>query len=219
MSDTIEIRHLCPLPHRGHATEVHPPATICHGHSQQIHATITDIARLWDSLDDLTTTARSGGNGGGFNSTPPIRLDVLALTDPHTIDADIPNATSILTGIANWIATIRHLTPVAGATAALSLLGIHYPALSDHPHPLVAYSGLQRLHGYLRRLAGEHRHVVAHCQQPHPDPQNDDECGGPIYWTGRASGIIAACSACGDEWTDAVVWLHQQQEELRKAQA
>ncbi len=96
MSDTIEIRHLCPLPHRGHATEVHPPATICHGHSQQIHATITDITRLWDSLDDLTTTARSGGNGGGFNSTPPIRLDVLALTDPHTIDIAIPEAQDML---------------------------------------------------------------------------------------------------------------------------
>ncbi len=216
MNDTsIEVRHLCPLPHRGHAPQIDPPATICHTHTATLSHTITDIARLWDTLDDLATTARTGTGGCGFNSQAPARLDILALTDPHTHDGDVPNATAILTALANWIAGVRHLTPVAGATAALSLLRVHYPALTDHPHPCDAYSGLQRLHAYLRRMAGEHRHIVAHCQQPHPDPQADDECGGPIYWTGRSIGVIATCATCHDEWTDVVVHLHQSQTLLK----
>ena len=215
--DNLDVRHLCPLGnHHGHAVAITPPATICHAHTQLIHTHITTITRLWDELPDLATTARTGSGGCGFNSQPPARLEVIALTDPNTGDGDIPNATRILTDLANWIADVRHLTAVYDATAALRLIGVHYPALTDHPHPRDAYSGLQAVAAYLRRLAGEHRHEVARCQQPHPDPQVDDECGGPIYWTGRSSGIIAQCRDCQDTWTDAVVWLHQQQQTMRQ---
>ena len=213
--DTIEmIRHLCPLRH-DHAPTVIPPATICPHHVTAIRDMLTTITRLWDELPDLATTARTGSGGCGFNSQPPARLEVIALTDPNTA-GDIPNATAILTGLANWIADRRHLNAATTATAALTLLDVHYPALTDHPHPRDAYSGLQRLTAYLRRLAGEHRHEVARCQQPHPDPQVDDECGGPIYWTGRSIGVIASCTDCGDEWSDVVVDLYRQQEALRK---
>ena len=67
MNDTsIEVRHLCPLPHRGHAPQIDPPATICHTHTATLSHTITDITRLWDTLDDLATTARTGTGGCGF---------------------------------------------------------------------------------------------------------------------------------------------------------
>lgn len=214
--DNLDVRHLCPLPHRGHPPDIHPPATICHHHAQRIHDTITDITRLWDQLDDLAGSASNGGCANGYVSTPPARLDIIALTDPHTHDGDIPNAVTTLTTLANWIAQRRRLTPTTTATAALQLLTVHHLALTDYDHPLDAHHELRTLRSYLRRLAGENRHIVATCQQPHPDPQShDDQCGGPIYWTGRQTGVIAECQTCGDEWTDHVIDLHQQQEALR----
>jgi hypothetical protein len=84
---------------------IHPPATICDHHSEQLRDRIGDIRRWWDVLPDLALASRDGGGGCGLNSQPPIRLDILALTDPHTADGgDIPPATTILTDIANWIA-------------------------------------------------------------------------------------------------------------------
>ena len=211
----IPIAHLCPLPHRGNAPQIHPPATICDHHSEQLRDRIGDIRRWWDVLPDLALASRDGGGGCGLNSQPPIRLDILALTDPHTADGgDIPPATTILTETANWIATHRRLTPVKRATAALGLIAVHWQALSDHPDPERVYGRLTRVWLHLRHLAGESRHVVATCQENHPDPQLDTECGGPITWTGRQTGVIAVCGNCGDTWTDTVILLYEQQTRL-----
>ena len=211
----IPIAHLCPLPHRGNAPQIHPPATICDHHSEQLRDRISDIRRWWDVLPDLALASRDGGGGCGLNSQPPIRLDILALTDPHTADGgDIPPATTILTDIANQIAAVRRLTPVHSATAALSLLQVHWAALTDTPDPQAVYGRLSRVWLHLRRLAGEARHTVATCQETHPDPQVDDECGGAITWTGRQTGVIAVCGNCGDTWTDTVILLYEQQTRL-----
>ena len=215
-NDTIDVRHLCPLPHRGHAPHIDPPATMCHTHTQQLRDRITDITRWWDDIDALASAAGTSGHGGhGLNSKPPVRLDILALTDMHTHDGgDIPPAAAILTSTANWIARARRLTPIAGPRAALGLLRVHGLALGDHPNPQAVHGRLSRVWFYLRRQVGESRHVLATCQQPHPDPQNDDECGGPITWTGRSIGAIAVCGRCHDEWTDSLVDFYWAQKRL-----
>ncbi len=215
MTDNIPVRSLCPLPHRGNAPQIPPPATLCTHHLEQLRDRIGDIRRWWDVLPDLALASRDGGGGCGLNSQPPIRLDVLALTDPHTTDGgDIPPATTILIDTANQIAATRRLAPVYSATAALGLLQVHWSALTDHPDPQRVYGRLSRVWLHLRHLAGESRHVVATCQENHPDPQQDAECGGPITWTGRQAGVIAVCGSCGDEWTDTLILLYEQQTRL-----
>lgn len=210
----IPVRSLCPLPHRGHAPAIDPPQTMCDSHVVQLRDRLTDIQRWWDDIDALAEAAGTSGHGGhGLNSKPPVRLDILALTDRHTDPAgDIPPAVVILTSAANWIARIRHLTPVASAPAALGLLRVHGLALGDHPYPQAVHGRLSRVWFYLRRQVGEHRHVLATCQQPTPD--SDDDCGGPITWTGRTIGTIAVCGRCGDEWTDSVVDFYWAQKRL-----
>jgi len=199
-TDNIAVRHLCPLPHRGHAPDIHPPATICEHHTDTIRDRITDTRRLWDHLPELAQTARDGNNQTGSKSQAPVRLDIIALTDPHTGDGDIPNAHHILTDIANWIAQRRRLTHVHTPAAALSLLQVHHLALSDHPDPLEPWSGLQRLWLYLRRMAGENRHVLGYCQEPHPDDP-DAECGGALFYTPNSLARPVVCSTCGDTWS------------------
>lgn len=211
----IAVRSLCPLPHRGHAPQIHPPATMCDHHAEQLRHRCDDIARWWPDLDALAESA-GGGVRGAMDSRPPVRLEVIALLDPNTAGGDIPNATATLTTIAAWITRTRRLMPVAGPTAALGRIRTHWVALTDHPDPEAVHGRLTRLWLYLRRLVGEHRHTVATCQQPHPDPQADGECGGPITWTGRTRGTIAVCGTCHDEWTDTVVDLYWRQQALRE---
>lgn len=214
--DNIDVRHLCPLPHRGHAPDIHPPATICQHHTDTIRDRITDTRRLWDVLPELQQTARDGSNQTGSKSQAPTRLDILALQDPHTDDGgDVPNAVRILCSAANWIAARRRLTPVTTPTAALSLLQVHHLALSDHPNPHDPWSGLQRLWLYLRRLAGENRHVLGYCQEPHPD-DDDAECGGALFYTPNSLARPVVCSQCGDTWSAAALSIAIEQMGLRE---
>jgi hypothetical protein len=210
-SDNIDARHLCPLPHRGHAPQVHPPATICDTHTDTYRDRVTDIRRLWGFLPELQQTARDGSNQTGSKSQAPTRLDIVALTDPNTDDSgDVPNAVLILTTAANWVAHRRRLTVVTTPTAALSLLQVHHLALSDHPYPTDPWRGLQRVWLYLRRLAGENRHVLGYCQEPDPD---DDqlECGGALYYTPNSLARPVVCSKCADSWSQAAIDLAVQQ--------
>ncbi len=210
----IDVRHLCPLPHRGHAPAIDPPATMCTHHLEQLRDRISDIRRWWDVLPDLALVS-GGASGRGFESKPPVRLDIIALTDPHSADdGDIPPAARILTDLANWIAAQRRLTAVHSPTAALRLLNTHGSALTDHPDPQAVHGPVTRIWLHLRHLAGESRHTVATCQENHPDPQVDTECGGPITWTGRQTGVIAVCGQCGDTWTDSLILLYEQQTRL-----
>lgn len=213
--DNITIRHLCPLPH-AHAPQIDPPASICHHHTQQVRDRLADITRLWQLLPELCDTRGAPGGSAGTKSQPPVRLDILAITDPATLPGgSIPPAVGILTDLADWIADQRHLTTPTTAVDALRTLNVHYPALTTHPDPQSFWGDLADVLTALRRIAGETRHPVATCQQDHPDPQIDGECGGPLMWTGRNRGVIAACNTCGDTWTDAIVVLYEQQQRLR----
>ncbi len=204
-TDDIDVRHLCPLPHRGHAPDIHPPATICDTHTDTYRDRVTDIRRLWDFLPELQQTARDGSNQTGSKSQAPTRLDIVALTDPNTDDTgDVPNAVRILTTTANWIAERRRLTPVADPIAALRLIQLHYLALADHEDPRTPWRGLQRIWLYLRRLAGENRHVLGYCQEPHPD-DDDQECGGALFYTPNSVARPVVCSTCGDTWSAAAI--------------
>lgn len=212
----IQIRHLCPLPHRGHAPAIHPPDTICEHHTDTLRDRIGDITRLWACLDDIAQSARDGNSQSGSKSQAPTRLDIVALTDPHTDpDGDIPNAAVELIDAANWIATQRRLRLVTSPTAALELLRVHHLALSGHPHPSRPWRGLQRVWLYLRRLAGENRHVLGYCQEPHPDhPDDDTECGGALFYTPNSLARPVVCSQCGDTWSQAAIDLAAQQMSL-----
>lgn len=201
--DNITVRHLCPLPHRGHAPQIHPPATICDSHTHQYRDRLTDIRRLFDVLPELAQSARDGNSQSGSKSQAPVRLDILALTDPNTDDrGDVPNAHAILVATANWIAMRRRLTIVSTPAAALSLLQVHHLALGDHPEPTTPWRGLQRIWLYLRRLAGENRHVLGYCQEPDPEADDDDaECGGALFYTPNSLARPVVCSKCGDTWS------------------
>lgn len=216
--DEIAVRHLCPLPHRGHTPQITPPATICDAHADAYRDRITDIRRLWDVIDELAQSARDGNSQSGSKSQAPVRLDIIALQDPHTDDrGDIPNAPRILTTTANWIAQRRRLTPVATATAALSLIQVHHLALTDHPTPTDPWRGLQRIWLYLRRLAGENRHVLGYCQEPHPDHPDDPdaECGGALFYTPNSLARPVVCSQCGDTWSATAISIAIEQMALR----
>jgi len=206
----IEIRHLCPLPHRGNAPQIHPPATICDHCARQIAQRVADITRWWHDIDSLAQTAGSG-SGRGFESKPPVRLDIIALTDPNTSDdGDIPPAAAILIDLGNWIADQRGLTTVYTATAALERLRVHGAALTDHTDPQAVDGDIYRVWSHISRLVGESRPAKAlalPCNAPHPDPQVDGECGGEMWSTGRQTGVLARCRECDAEITDTAVML------------
>lgn len=194
----ITVRSLCPLPHRGHAPQIHPPATMCDEHP--LHDIITTIARIWLELDDHERTPRDGRHTNGTKSQPPTRLDILALTDPHTQPGgDIPPAVPILIDTADWIADQLHATSPTTVLDALRILTRHWRRLTHHPDPVATYSELLDIRNALRRIAGEQPHIVGRqgCDAPNIDPQSDEPCGGDVLATGRVTGVIAACTTCG----------------------
>lgn len=207
-TDSIPIRHLCCLTHRGNRLpEVTPPAYCCDHHDRQLRHQIADIARLWALLPDIGLSARDGAGRCGANSTPPTRLDVLALLDPHSHpDGDIPPAAAQLLAWAALIADERRLRTPATPDAALTLLAVHHNHTVCQPW-LPDYAGeLRRIHHALRHLAGETRVVIATCRADHPDPQVDGECGGPLVHQ-PVGDIAVVCLACGDSFTQSVIDL------------
>ena len=204
----IPIRHLCSLPHRGDALPaVTPPAYCCHGHTRQLRHQIVDITRLWRLLPDIGLSARDGAGRCGANSTPPVRLDVLALLDPHTHpDGDIPPAAAQLLAWAALIADERRLTPAATPDNALALLAVHLDHATRQPWVADFAAELRRIHHALRHLAGETRSIVGTCHADDPDPQVDGECGGPLVHQ-PVGDVAVVCLRCGDSWSQGGVDL------------
>ena len=210
--EIIPVRHLCPIGHSGKAVEITPPATICEGHTRGIAERITDITRLWELLPEFYDTAgATGGTPGGTKSQPPVRLDILAITDPATLPGgSIPPAVGILTDLADWIADQRHLTTPTTAVDALRTLNVHYPALTTHPDPQSFWGDLADVLTALRRIAGETRHPVATCQEPDDD---GNECGGPLFHMPRSLRPVA-CAECGSSWSAEAINLAMNQMDL-----
>lgn len=208
--DNITIRHLCPLPH-AHAPQIDPPASICHHHTQQVRDRLADITRLWQLLPELCDTRGAPGGSAGTKSQPPVRLDILAITDPATLPGgSIPPAVGILTDLADWIADQRHLTTPTTAVDALRTLNVHYPALTTHPDPQSFWGDLADVLTALRRIAGETRHPVATCQEPDDD---GNECGGPLFHMPRSLRPVA-CAECGSSWSAEAINLAMNQMDL-----
>ena len=201
---TIDIRHLCPLPHRGNAAQIHPPATMCDSHHRQLPERLTDIRRLWAVLDELALSARDGNGQTGSKSQAPTQLDIVALTDWHTADTgDVPAATRWLTDFAYWVSSVRHLNRPMGTHGAITMLLVHHTALVDYDPADVLWHRVKRVWLYLRRIAGENRHVLGYCQEPHPDDP-EAECGGAMFHTPNSARPVV-CSTCGDTWSDTAV--------------
>lgn len=204
-SDNLTVRHLCPLPHpRTNPPQIHPPATYCDHHADIIRDRLHDIRRYWDVLDDLKATARDGNSQTGSKSQAPTQLDIVALTDWHTANhGDVPAAARWLTQFALWVADKRHLTRPVAAESAITLLLVHHLALLEYPSPETLWHRLRKTWAYLRRCAGENRHPLGLCQEPHPDDP-DQECEGALFYTPNSARPVV-CSTCGDSWSDAAV--------------
>lgn len=213
----IPVTHLCHLPHRGTLPTVTPPATMCDHHRHQLADRIADIRRLWDALPQVGTRSRDGHGQAGYNSTPPMRLDVLAITDPHTQPGgEIPPAVAILTDAANWIADVRRLLPTHTADRALRVLEVHYPALTQHPNPAPVWRELTAVLAALRRIHGETTRPLGVCQEPaDPDPQTDTpgECGGALQYVPQSDHPVQ-CQRCGDRWSRDAIHLAYSQMDL-----
>ncbi len=221
MSDDtdIEVRSLCPLSHRGKVPQIHPPATMCAHHANDLGEYITTIARIWLELDDHERTPRDGRHTNGTKSQPPTRLDIIAITDPHTqTGGDIPPAVPILIDTADWIADQLHTTSPTTVLDALRILTRHWRRLAQHPDPTSVDTELRDIRNALRRIAGEQPNLVGRggCDAPNIDPQIDGDCGGDVISTGRDTGIVAVCTTCGAPLTAGAAHLAYMQ---RLAQA
>ena len=216
--DNIPIRHLCPLPHRGNAPQIQPPATHCDHHADTIRERLNDIRRYWDVLPELKATARDGNSQTGSKSQAPTQLDIVALTDWNTADhGDVPAASRWLQQFAWWIAERRHLTRPLGPDTAITLLLVHHTALVDYHPADELWHRLRRIWSYLRRCAGEApQQFKRTCTEPHLDPQIEGPCGGTLWYTGRTSGVLVVCRECGAQLTDTALTLDLMQ---RNAQA
>ena len=98
--DDIDVRHLCPLPHRGHAPDIHPPATICEHHTDTYRDRVTDIRRLWDFLPDPNFVADLGR---GSNHSRGTALDLTLVgtdgeVDSVVLDDEVGSVVSTDTG-------------------------------------------------------------------------------------------------------------------------
>ena len=210
-TDNIPVRHLCSLPHRGdQLPQVTPPDYCCPAHNRRLRDQIVDIHRLWRLLPDIGLSARDGAGRCGANSTPPVRLDVLALLDPHTHpDGDIPPAAAQLQAWAALVADERHLRTPTTPDAALTLLAVHHDHTIRQPWLPDYASELRRIHHALRHLAGETRAIIATCHAEHPDPQlaaDGVECGGPLVHQ-PVGDVAVVCLRCGDAWSQGGVDL------------
>lgn len=211
--DNIPIRHLCPLPHRGNAPQIQPPATHCDHHADTIRERLNDIRRYWDVLPELKATARDGNSQTGSKSQAPTQLDIVALTDWNTADhGDVPPASRWLQQFAWWIAERRHLTRPLGPDTAITLLLVHRTALVDYHPADELWHRLRRIWSYLRRCAGENRHPLGLCQEPHPD-NPEQECEGALFYSPNSARPVV-CSTCGDSWSDTAIRIALDQMDL-----
>lgn len=218
----------CPLKHRT-PTQTRGSETLCLSHQNQIESHLQDISRIWKTLPDLATQHRTGTFTSGYNSTPPVRLEILALTDPHTRSGEVYPAARALLWLTRWLCYTRKLGPVRTPETAIRVLLLHHCALASHPHPTQLYQVVRATWTALRSAAGETTRPLGYCQEPPPpgDTANTDtdtdsgqeqqQCGGPLLYTPTSLHPVT-CARCGDTWSAGAIRLALAQMDLTPAQ-
>lgn len=213
---TIPITTLC-VTHRGpHAATAEPGLHVCHHCLTRLLDTLTDLPRLWTQLAELELTSRDGVSGrAGRNSTPPARLDVIALLDPRSgPDPDLPPAAGIIRDWARLVSDQRHYRPTCTVTDHIDLLIRNTTWLAADPDLIAAFTTeITVVRHTLRRICGETATVIGQCREPHPDPQHDGPCGGPLVHTADSDHPVR-CTSCGDTYSRGAIELAAEQLDL-----
>lgn len=196
----IPATRLCATHHGPSAPLAEPGSHVCTHCHTRLARTLADLPRLHTQLIELELTSRDGSSGrAGRNSTPPLRLDVLALLDPRSgPDPDTPPIAGIIRDWATLVADERQLQPAATTASQLDLLARHHDWLAAQPHLIGDFTReIRAVHAALRRVCGEATTVIATCQAPSDD---GDECGGPLVHSPNSLHPVV-CLHCGDRWS------------------
>lgn len=201
MTDTHTADRVLCATHRHGEAEPAPGLRICWPCANRIHHHVTDLARLWRDITTLTApgaTAPRGGGRRGPNSSAPTDLDAL----------DTKNATAdLITSWCRLVADERGFKlPHPHIPTRITWLASNTDWLAAHETIADFASEIAHARTQLRSLAGEALTRIAWCQEPHPDPQIDGPCGGPlIHYPGSVTPV--RCGDCGADWTAGAIQL------------
>lgn len=191
----------CVLPGAQHA-ELESGAYACPTCQARL---VRQLAEIESYLDIVSAVPSRSGDFGphrpGFSSTPPARLDVIAMFDPRTeingasgadIDDDVldevPNIHADLEG---WWKVVyeEHPDPRGGP------LRTYVGWIATRPWVDEFASDIARVHGALRRACGDApARPFAHC----PEVVNGTPCGGQVAM--QSDGLGAQCRNCRASW-------------------
>lgn len=203
-TNNLTVRHLCAATHRGPLPETTPGAQLCLAHIRTGREHIDYLATNWHRLADTTLGSRDGTGRCGRNSTPPLNLHILAIIDPRSTPRDgVPPIAGNIHYWATLIAEDRELESLSlwDTPGKLARLATHWTWATGQQFAADMLTELRRSAHALATLFGEGPPAaIATCQAPHPDPQVDDICGGPLRHD-RWLGMQVRCANCGDTWT------------------
>lgn len=208
----IPITRLCVTCRGPHAHTSEPGLHICHRCLTRLLDTLADLPRLWQQLLDLDTSHLTGGGRRGPNSAAPTRLDVIALLDPRSgPDPDLPPVAGYLADWATLVIDKRRFQPAATTLDRIDVLIRNAAWIVADPDLAAEFTrDMTHVRHALRRICGETAVVIAHCQQPHPDPQVGGDCGGPLLHTADSRWPVR-CATCGDAFSQDAIDLAVEQ--------
>lgn len=207
-TDNIDVTRLCAA-HKGpRSAAAVEPGHLCLGCDKAVLGAVRDCARLWDQMLELATGTGGGSHSGtpGSSLRAPTRLDILSLMDPRSRpDGDLPPAAAIFADWAGLIAEQRRFTTPRDTYSQIRFVESNWRWVQEQPWVGDLAREVRRVRSVLVGLCGETRRVIARCQAPHPDPQMDEDCNGPLFQDADGAAAVT-CAKCGDRFSDGAVF-------------
>lgn len=187
----------CVIPGCKVRTEVEPDAYACPDCRLALVRKLADIETYLTIVSSVPTRGPAVPHTKGFASTPPARLDVIAMLDPRTeingpgqddIDDEVPNVTADLDG---WSRIVQEEHPEHPCGHGAWYLRSYCDWITRQPWCDEFATDVTRVHSALRNA----------CQDT-PDRSvgecitvtDQGECGGDVYPTQDRDGV--RCSRC-----------------------
>lgn len=207
MDDNTPTR-LCAAHKGGRTAAAVEPGYLCPGCDQSLLDAVRACARLWDQMVELAT----GGGGGSNSGTPnrslraPTRLDILSVMDTRSRDGG--GVTPVAALFADWaelIAFRRRFAQPRDTYSQIRFVEANWRWVKEQEWVGDLARDVRRSKSALSGLCGETRRAIARCQAPHPDPQVDEDCNGPLLQDADGAAAVT-CAKCGDRFSDGAVF-------------
>ncbi len=207
-TDNMDVARLCAA-HKGpRSAAAVEPGWLCPGCDKGVLDALRDCARLWDQMIELATGAGGGSPSGapGSSLRAPTRLDILAVMDPRSRpDGNLAPAAAYFADWAWFIAAERRFARPQGTYNQIRFIETNWRWVKEQNWVGDLAREVRDSRATLAGLCGETKRVIARCQAPHPDPQVDEDCNGPLFQDADGAAGVT-CAKCGDRFSDGAVF-------------